>query len=147
MKHRADVPPPLPRWSLRRVAVAGALVVLCVLIGGPTAVHAQRTTERFIPIGQSPGLSGQVTLIGAVQAVDRPGQVITIADSTGSYAVAYTERTEIWIDRSALNQPSLDGAAEDIQEDMRIEVKFVGNDRDAPAEWIKVAAPDTSGGG
>ena len=146
--YRSLVPRPLSfGWISYRTAAAWALILLGLLIGGVTETHAQKTTERFIPIGQSPGLSGRVTLMGTVRAVDRSNQVLTVADTSDSHAVAFTERTHIWLDRSALKQPNLRGTPDDLQEGLRVEVKFEDNDRDAPAEWIKVAITDAEDGG
>lgn len=126
-------------WAMR------VLTVLCLVLIGVPEGRAQQITERFIPIGQSPGLSGQHTVVGTISAVGLPDQV-TVAAADSSYTVAITDRTHIWLDRSALEQTNLDGTPVDLQEGARVEVKFEANDRARPAEWIKVAVTEDSGG-
>ncbi len=46
-----------------------AIGVAFALLTGLSIAFAQKTTERYIPIGQSPGLSGEYTKIGNIEAV------------------------------------------------------------------------------
>ena len=119
--------------TLKLIAVTTLLMSLW------SFVYAQKTTERFIPIGQSPGLSGKFTLIGKIEAVDLQKKALTCADSTGSHIVKVTEQTPIWLDRSRLNQTNQTGTLTDCQKGRPVEVKFVDKERkEGPAEWIKV---------
>lgn len=116
-----------------------AVVALTLLLSLPY-VYGQKATEIFIPVGQSPGLSGKYTSIGKITAIDVPNQTITVADSSGSYDVKMTERTQIWLDRSKLKSTNQKGAFVDLRKDLLVEVKYEHNQRKekGPAEWIKV---------
>ena len=114
-------------------------VALAVLVGASLG-QAQKAAEIFIPIGQSPGLSGKYTSQGKITAVDARNQTISVADSGGTYSVKITKLTQIWLDRSKLKATPQKGAFADLRKDLRIEVKYVNNQRKdkGSAEWIKV---------
>jgi len=116
----------------------GAVVALTLLWGMPY-VYGQKATEIFIPVGQSPGLSGKHTSLGKITAIDVPNRTITVADSSGSYTVKITGRTQIWLDKSKLRSTNQKGAFTDLRKDLLIEVKYEGNQRQdtGSAEWIK----------
>jgi hypothetical protein len=116
-----------------------AVVALILLLSMPY-VYAQKATEIFIPVGQSPGLSGKYTSVGKITAIDVANQTITVADSSGSYEVKISERTQIWLDKSKLKSTNEKGAFTDLRKDLLVEVKYQHNQRQdkGPAEWIKV---------
>jgi len=118
------------------------------LWGSASAPPAQKLTEQFIPIGQSPGLSGKYTVIGKLQSVNAQEKTCTVADTTGATSgalnVRITERTKIWLDRSKLQQPNLEGTIADLRPGATVEVKPEGHQRgvtSGPADWIKVQVP------
>ena len=113
--------------------------ILVVLAAGGSHAHGQEATERFIPIGQSPGQSGKTTLIGSIQSVDAQGRQLTISTAAGASKISVTERTKIWIDRSASKQTNSLGSVADLQAGRRVEVKWDAKDK-SRAEWIKVEA-------
>jgi len=111
------------------------------LLGSAPAPSAQEMTEQYIPIGQSPGLSGKYTVIGKLQSVNAKEQTCTVAGTTGALNVKITARTKIWLDRSKLQQPNLQGTLADLRPGATVEVKPEGHLRgvsSGPAEWIKV---------
>ncbi|NIR49418.1 hypothetical protein GWO43_13005 [candidate division KSB1 bacterium] len=114
----------------------GLFAIVLFLIG--SQAYAQKATERFIPIGESPGLSGKHTVIGTVDEVNKQTQTITVSDSSGSFTAKITDETRIWLDRSHLKLTNKMGAFTDIQMGRLIEVKSVGEEREGIAEWIKV---------
>ncbi len=115
-------------------------VAALTLLGGLPCVYAQKATEIFIPVGQSPGLSGKYTSIGKITAIDTANRTITVADSRGSYEVKITEQTQIWLDKSKLKATSQKGGFKDIRKGLLVEVKYQNNQRQVkgPAEWIKM---------
>lgn len=115
-----------------------ALVILCVLAFGAADVRAQKATEIFIPIGQSPGLSRRSTIVGTVNTVDLENRVLGVVGASGSYSIKLSERTQIWLDRSKIRLTNLTGTPEDCREGVRIEVWCKDGDTNRPAEWIKV---------
>jgi hypothetical protein len=115
---------------------------MMVALATPVLVHAQRKTEVFIPIGQSPGLSGKYTVIGKIASVNARSRTLTLMDSSASHTVRLTDQTEIFLDRTMLQSPNSNGTVADLRQDRTAEVKFKDNDRQAGiAEWIKVQIP------
>lgn len=115
-----------------------ALGFLIGLLGSASLVHSQEATERFIPIGQSPGLSGTHTMMGEIQAADGQSRTLTIAGKDRTYSVEVTERTRIWIDRSHLALPALTGDFADCHRGLKVEVKFEDEKEQGAADWIKI---------
>jgi hypothetical protein len=128
---------------MKRNANWTAALVSASILAGASAAFGQRLTEMYIPIGQSPGLSGKYTLIGTVSAVDAQSRRITCAYEAGSTTVQVTERTRIWLDRSKAKLPSVKGTLSDCGVGRRMEAKYVNNERrpGGEAEWIKVEVP------
>lgn len=121
---------------MRRLFIAAALLV--VLLAGYSFAHGQKQTERYIPLGQSPGLSGKFTQIGTIAATDPAARTLTLALADRRRTVTVTERTLIWLDRSRLKQTTLVGSYSDLQLGRRVEVKYEDPERAGVAEWIKV---------
>ena len=64
--------------TVRKFVVA--LVGMGTLLwGSASAPSAQKMTEQYIPIGQSPGLSGKYTVIGKLQSVNPQERTCTVA--------------------------------------------------------------------
>lgn len=114
-------------------------VALIGLMAGASLAHSQEATERFIPIGQSPGLSGRLTYIGPIQAVDAAARAVTVGVPGVAHKFSLTDRTTIWVDRSALKQTNTRGSFADLQPGRRVELKWDAKDK-SRAEWIKVEA-------
>jgi len=127
---------------MRASLTTGAL--LLALLASVAVARAQKTTEQFIPIGQSPGLSSIVTDIGAIAAADDTARTITLDPASGGRKVEVTERTRIWLDRSGLGRGSVEGRFIDLKVGRQVEVKYENDVRRANAEWIKVVP--TNGG-
>ena len=115
-----------------------AIGVTFALLAGLATGFAQKLTERFIPIGESPGLSGEHTKIGNIESVSAQQQTLTISDASGSFSVQIAEDTHIWLDKSKLGSTNEIGSMSDLAAGRRIEVKYKDNDPQAGAEWIKV---------
>ncbi len=100
---------------------------------------AQQTTERYIPIGQSPGISGQLSTIGTIDEFDAGGGILQVDGSDGRKTYRLTAQTRIWIDRSATRRASLVGNRDDLAAGRLVEVM---HRRDDPqlADWIKLEA-------
>jgi hypothetical protein len=116
------------------VLILAALAVVLT----PSGAYGQKSTEMFIPIGKSPGLSGKVTYMGKIGTVDAEARTIT--DPTGGWKATVTATTKIWLDRSSVKLPNREGTFEDLVADRLVEVKYEGKERkrSGPAEWIKV---------
>jgi len=132
MRRKRDEGAPALRSLLSRVGVT--IAALCAV---PHA-YAQKMTEQFIPIGQSPGLSQKYTSIGEIIQVNPQARTITIADSAGPRTVKISAKTHIWLDRSKLKQTNLFGGFADLRKGRRVEVKYQDAVRPEWAEWVKV---------
>ena len=110
---------------------------LSVLVAAATLAHGQEATERFVPIGQSPGQSGKTTTVGTVQAVNPQARSLSVAADGKVVTLGWSERTRIWLDRSRQQQGALKGSASDLQVGRRVEVK-TSKKESGQADWIKV---------
>ncbi|HEX9671940.1 MAG TPA: hypothetical protein VGA12_00730 [Burkholderiales bacterium] len=110
-------------------------------LGSALAAYGQEATEIYIPIGQSPGLSGKSSLIGNLESVDAGKRTVTVSGPSGAQTVAFTERTLIWLDRSLQKQPNRSGAMADLQQGRKVEIKLRKGEPKPVAEWIKVQVP------
>ena len=108
------------------------------LLGAISYAHGQKETERYIPLGQSPGLSQKYTSIGAIAEIDPRQQTITFTEPAGRRTVKIVEKTRIWLDRSKLKQTNLRGTFADLQKGRRVEVKYEDPEHREVAEWVKV---------
>jgi len=119
-------------------ALLSGIGLAIALLGAISYAYGQKETERYIPIGQSPGLSQKYTSIGELAEVDPRAKTVTIADPAGRRTVKITEKTRIWLDRSKLKQTNLTGSFADLQKGRRVEVKYDDPQRREVAEWVKV---------
>lgn len=135
---------PLCRQPVSRVVLAG-IAVIAALIAVLNAAEAQRTTEQFIPIGQSPGLSDVVTYIGEIVAVDPGARSLTLLRPgvVGTVTVTVTGDTRIWLDRSSIGRPNLSGGVTDLVPGDAAEVHFRDPEQRRFADWIKVRSEGT----
>ena len=123
-----------------------AVGLSAALVGGAPAAFAHEMTERYIPVGQSPGLSGRYTVIGTLQSINTRDQTVAIAGPAGASSAKITQRTKIWVDRSKLGLTHLRGTLADLRPGLTVEVKHEGHARgvsSGPAEWIKVQLPES----
>lgn len=108
-------------------------------VGTPYA-HGQKSAEIYIPLGQSPGLSAKVTIIGKIEAVNTRDRTIAIVGPSGRAGAKITEGTKIWLDRSKLRLTNQTGSFADLKQGLSVEVKYKDDERrgEGAAEWIKV---------
>lgn len=119
---------------IRAGFTAGILAYACL---GVTAGYAQQTTEQFIPIGLSPGVSGKSSFIGSVTAVDGAARTVSLLSNVGTKTLKITASTHIWLDRSKAGQSSIVGDFGDLETGRRIEVLPSGQDPQTAA-WVKI---------
>jgi hypothetical protein len=117
----------------------GTCALVIALLCSSSYAHGQKSTERYIPIGQSPGVSGKYTSVGALSDVNARTRVILIADAAGPKTVLLTDTTRIWLDRSKLKQSNLSGRFTDLVKGRKVEVKYqTPATSRLVAEWVKV---------
>jgi hypothetical protein len=124
---------------MQRTMKAAALAA--TLLACASAAQAQRTTEQFIPLGQSPGISGVRSYIGPIVTVDVRNNTFTVQGPAGLQTIKVVARTRIWLDRSAQRLTNVVGSMTDVQAGRRVEVTFVDETKKDTADWIKVAIP------
>ena len=117
-------------WNKALLALLGA--------GALSVASAHIATERYIPIGESPGVSGEHSYIGTIQGTSPTTRSMTMTSEKGTYEVRMDSNTRIYVDRSKERKENLRGTYEDCEAGRRVEVKFHDNDPSKPAEWIKV---------
>jgi len=125
------------------------LFFLGVLLALPaSALFAQYTTERFVPIGASPGVSNIYSIIGKIATVNQENRSLTVSDSSGvTYLVTIPNGLSVWLDRSKAKGKNEVGSLADLQPGRTVEVKYKEDPatRDPAtrgtsltADWIKV---------
>ena len=119
----------------RHITIIG---IICLLVFSALSADAEKETELYIPIGQSPGLSGEYTVLGKIDQVNPGDQSIKMTGTSGSYTVKLTKSTFIYLDRSKVKRTNTYGTLADCKAGETVEVKFVDNSRNKPIEWIKV---------
>ena len=128
--------------------VMGVVATGVWLWSGMLSAHGQKATEVFIPIGQSPGLSNTISVIGTIETIDPRGHTIAITGSSGSWSAMITNRTKIWLDKSKLRLPNQKGTFADLQKGLLVEVKYEDPEgrgkAKAAADWIKVQITEPS---
>jgi hypothetical protein len=113
------------------------LAVAALAAAAPALAH--RATERYIPIGASPGVSGKVTFLGTVESMDRSAYSVRVTGAERAIVMTYDEKTRFWLDRSKIRKTNLDGSIDDCRAGRRVEIRFVNDDREAGvAAWVKV---------
>ena len=123
----------------RRTALFAAIA--CALLGQSFA-HGQRETERYIPVGQSPGASGKTTRIGTVQGVNPGARSFALATPEGSATVQAPAGTPIWLDRSLQKRAASGGGFENRRAGQRVEIGYEDAGRTGRVLWIKVEVAD-----
>ncbi|MEE8261021.1 MAG: hypothetical protein V3R83_00945 [Gammaproteobacteria bacterium] len=118
----------------------GLVWVSVLLWHGAPYAHGQKAVEIFIPLGQSPGLSRTVTVIGTIEIVNPKRRTIKIAGPGEGWSAQITDRTEIWLDRSKLRLANRAGSLNDLKQGLMVEVKYQDDAQrgKGPAEWVKV---------
>jgi hypothetical protein len=127
---------------IKRLIVIGS--ILGALVG--LAVYGQKSTEIYIPIGKSPGVSVKYSLVGKIDSVDRAARSVTIGGEAGKHSARITEKTKIWLDKSEMKRTNESGSLADCQIGRMCEIKFVYKDktRTDEAEWIKIRVGDSN---
>ena len=112
-----------------------AVLLFATLVS--SAAMGQQTTEQFIPIGKSPGISGEYSYIGVVVAVDRDAHTIDIQSNRGTKTIRVTEETRLWLDRSKAKRTNPKASYADCEVGVTVEVMYRHDDK-TTANWIKI---------
>jgi len=93
-----------------------------------SVAHPQ--TERYIPIGQSPGTADLVR--GTISSQD--GNQLTI----DGMSVVLEEHTPVWFDRTLFGRSGLVGHRADCRAGRFVEVRYHTMDGEHVARWVKI---------
>ncbi len=114
--------------------------LIAALALGASMVLAHPATERYIPIGQSPGAS-QIGTIGVIEAVNVADRSIRVDEREAEHWVRLTDRTRIWLDRTHLEKNNLIGGFSDCEVGRTVEIRYLDPESRSVAAWIKIAVP------
>lgn len=103
-------------------------------------VLAHPATERYIPIGKSPGRpnAGVEISTGSIKTINNKQKSITMIKNANSYTVVFNKKTKIWLDRSKIKLTNLVGSYSSLKPGDYIEVKFSKSKKLNIAIWVKV---------
>lgn len=118
---------------MRAIKTVLAAIAMLVVSAG----IAQQTTEKFIPIGMSPGISGKLSYRGEVVAVDAGAGSFSMQSDGATRTISMDSSTKIWLDRSKIKKPNADGNFGDLKSGLQIEVMY-RLDNQLLADWIKI---------
>lgn len=113
------------------------LILAAIVLMAFTSVPGQQTTEKFIPIGMSPGVSNQSSYQGEVVAVDAATNTFSMQVDGMTKSITVVPTTRIWLDRSKSRQTNLDGSFDDLKAGRRVEVLRQSGE-ETKAAWIKI---------
>ena len=119
------------------------ITAVVALLSWASNAHGQQTTEKYIPVGQSPGVSGVSSYIGQIESADASNRTVTVSGPEGARTIRVTEETSIWLDRSELRLTNQTGSMADLRPGRRVEVKYVDEETYETADWIKVVVTES----
>lgn len=113
-----------------------SLLLVC-MIWSVSPANGQQTTEQYIPIGYSPGVSDKYSYIGRIVAIDRKARTISVESRGVVRIIKVTAETRIWLDRSKARRENLLADYVDCEVGLRVELMHVRDNEDV-ADWIKI---------
>jgi len=119
---------------MRRISMA-VIAALGALAG--TLAFSHPATERYIPIGQSPGVSSVKSYIGAIRSVETTARGFTMLVEDADKQITVTDGTKIYLDTGS-GKTNLIGTRQDCQVGRVVEVYL---HEDGTAYWVKIGAP------
>ena len=94
----------IPMTNLNYSIIWIAIFLLTISLFESAEVYGQQTTEQFVPIGQSPGISNKYSYIGDIVSVNTEAHTITVQSNRGSKTIRVLTTTRIWLDRSSVKR-------------------------------------------
>jgi hypothetical protein len=118
--------------------ILGILLTVSLCLSFATG-QAQQTTEKFIPIGMSPGVSGKSSYQGNITEVNVAAKSFSMQIDGDNKVISFAPTTRIWLDRSKSKKPNLDGEPGALETGSKVEVMMDPEDP-TKAAWIKIEA-------
>jgi len=122
-----------------------AFIVTVILMFGICETNAQDATEIFIPVGQSPGVSGIYSIIAKIDDVNTEDNSLNMSNSSSSYTVKIMKQTQIWLDRSKLKVTNKVGSFSDFKSNLTIEVRYKDKEHKGKVDWVKIQIENSGG--
>ena len=123
--------------NVYRCRLLPAILIISSLMLGLTPSFGQQTTEQFIPIGKSPGISNSFSYIGSIVSVDEETRTIVVESNRGSKTIRVTPTTRLWLDRSRMRLTTMEANYSDCKVGRKVEVMYDHEDHSV-AVWIKI---------
>ncbi len=117
-----------------------ATMLLTSIFGAVNSTYAQQTTEQFIPIGMSPGVSNEYSHIGNITVVDLKAKTFSMQSDTGTIKINVSPTTQIWLDRSKVKKSNIDANMDALKAGRTVEVMPSRKDENV-MDWIKIESP------
>lgn len=114
------------------------IFTLCLTVVAVLAspdVLAQQTTEVYIPIGESPGVSRDKSWIGDIRDVDYSAMQMQVDTPQGMRSIKVDGKTRFYLDRASYGKKNSTGDMRDCRVGSRIEAYVDSNGK---AYWIKI---------
>jgi hypothetical protein len=118
--------------------ILGILLTVSLFLSFATG-QAQQTTEKFIPIGMSPGVSGKSSYQGNITEVNVAAKSFSMQIDGDNKVISFAPTTRIWLDRSKSRKPNLDAEPGALETGSKVEVMMDPKDP-TKAAWIKIEA-------
>ncbi len=112
-----------------------AIAALALTASGFSLSHP--ATERYIPMGESPGVSNVKSYIGEIRSVRTTASGFTMSVEGSEKLIEVTEETKIYLDTGP-GRTNRIGTEEDCQVGRKIEVYL---QEDGTAYWVKIRVP------
>lgn len=115
-----------------------AFLAITVIVLCAHAADGQEMTEKYIPVGAYPELTGKYIFVGEIVSVDARAKTFTLKGEAGVQTFQVTDGTRIWLDRSRLKQKSQDGDLSSLKRGLEAEIRVVGPKQMQIARWVKL---------
>ena len=123
--------------NVHRCRQSLAILLISTLMLSLTPSFGQQTTEQYIPIGKSPGISSKYSYIGSIVSVDEETRTIVVESDRGSKTIQMTPTTRLWLDRSGKRLTNIEASYSDCEVGRKVEVMYDHEDHSV-AVWIKI---------
>ena len=108
---------------------------MSVLMIATGVAHAQQATERYIPIGKSPGVSSEESFIGTITDIDYTNHKMDVRATKGRITVTPAKSTRYYRDRTKRKMSNQTATFRDCEVGLKVEVKIKA---DGSVDWIKI---------
>lgn len=115
--------------------ILGTCLKLAALIIATGVAHAQQATERYIPIGHSPGVSSEESFVGTITDIDYATHRMDVEGTKGRITVTPAESTRYYLDRTKRKKSNQTATFRDCEVGLNVEIKIKA---DGSVDWIKV---------